>query len=249
MRSDDLAPLLAAPVPPPIGFRQGAIVEWDPLTAENVVNVGGTDLVNLPTIASNAEVLLMKPGDVVGIQVVGNGATSTMYIIGRITLPGTPQAASFFELFGAEAALETSATAQGDTYPTFAVAPDGLGPSVTVRIGNTRRAIVSIGAFIQYHHGSGSGTGNYRVGRVSYRVTEVATGAVTSAANENRALILDTEGHEASLGAMSRDSLVSGSSIFPSPGDYTFEAMYATTATDAGGQMFYGHRTLIVLPL
>lgn len=150
MRSDDLAPLLG-PTPPPAGnvtFRQGVVRTWNPFTAENTVEVGGSLLSNLPTIASSGEVLAMQAGDVVGIQVVGNGATSTMYIIGRITHPGTVQAASFMDLFGLVSASETT---QGAALTSFSVAglgdlepPATPGPSVTVTVGQTGRVLVLI---------------------------------------------------------------------------------------------------------
>ncbi len=77
-----------------VGFRQGVVRTWDPLTARNTVEIGGTVFENLP-ILNTVEASLLQPGDVVGIEVTGRGVGS-WYIKGRITIPGTPQATSAY---------------------------------------------------------------------------------------------------------------------------------------------------------
>ncbi|HEY3484350.1 MAG TPA: hypothetical protein VGK49_03150, partial [Ilumatobacteraceae bacterium] len=89
MRSDDLVPLLAQSPGPAVGFRQGVIVTWDQETAENTVLVGRSIMTNLP-ILNTSEAAILAEGDVVGILVAG----ATWGILGRFTIPGTPEAVS-----------------------------------------------------------------------------------------------------------------------------------------------------------
>lgn len=148
-RFEDLAPIIAPKGidrGSTVGFRQGVVESWNPLTAQNTVRIGGTVFADLPVIASSTEVLLIGPGDVVGIDVVsGSSAFSTMYVRGRITEPGTPQAGSFMELFGAESATVFAEEDTGsDTFTDLAT----LGPDVTVTIGRTGRCLVFLSASI-----------------------------------------------------------------------------------------------------
>lgn len=140
MRSDDLAPLLAPPAGPTVGFRQGVIREWNQATAENTVEVGGALLTNLP-ILNTSEALLLQPGDVVGIRTVG----ASWYIEGRITVPGTPAAASAMRAISDRMVTDvnvnfdsTSSSNWGDLA--------SVGPQVTVTIGPSRKCLVLIGA-------------------------------------------------------------------------------------------------------
>lgn len=102
MRSDDLAPLFGRRPPAGVGFRQGTVLAWDPQTADNAIEVGGSVFTNLTTL-NGAEVAVIKPGDKVSILTLGEGA-KTWFVVGRMTIPG-----------GAEASIVRSADYQAGT--------------------------------------------------------------------------------------------------------------------------------------
>lgn len=81
-RSDDLAPLLAAPAPAAIGYRQGVVVAWNTVTFANQIQVGESIVTNLPVLVS-ADAALIAPGDVVSILTFGG----SWGILGRFTVP------------------------------------------------------------------------------------------------------------------------------------------------------------------
>jgi hypothetical protein len=54
------------PPPQPLGYRQGTVVAWNVSTGTNTIRVAETDFVNLPVI-TNADLLNLRPGDVVAI--------------------------------------------------------------------------------------------------------------------------------------------------------------------------------------
>lgn len=236
MRSDDLAPLLAAQPPEGVGFRQGIVRSWNPLTAENTVEVGGTVLTNLPTIASSAEVLIMQPGDVVGIQVVNYGGSSVMYIIGRITKPADPKSATALAMFGiktAEILLNESTNSLLYTDLTT------VGPTVAdVSIGPTRRCLVMISAAIML----GGATAGGHDGLMSYAVS----GATVRPAQDGVALSTWRNnmvvGEQLEIQA-SRVSIQEGLTS----GLHTFTAKYRTGGF-SGDPAQFNSRRLIVIP-
>lgn len=84
----DLSGILAAaanPSSPAVSFRQGTVTLWDGSTGQNIVNVGGTDVHDLPCLNIGDFVTLI-PGDVVGLLRVG----ATYMILGRIVPPEPP---------------------------------------------------------------------------------------------------------------------------------------------------------------
>lgn len=224
MRSDDLAPLLVPP-PPPAGnvtFRQGVIISWNPLTAENVVNVGGTNLTNLPTIASNAEVRAMKEGDVVGIQSVGNGAVSTMYIIGRVVTPGTAQAASALRLVSDQIVAGSDMTegersgSTANVYSWGDLTGTSVGPAVTITVGNSGKALVIFSAEIGWGAPVPQGTGAWASVEVTGATTIAASGLWALGRNDNPT-------NEAGRLGIGRHKLFTGLN----PGEHTFTMKYA----------------------
>lgn len=137
MRSDDLAPLLAASPGPAVGYRQGVIVTWDPDTAENTVSVGGTLFTNL-NILNTSEASILAAGDVVGILTL----PGTWAILGRLTIPGTPEAVSSIQSITnrIQAAQDATngtrnSTSWGDLTGT------AVGPSVEIRVGSSGRVL------------------------------------------------------------------------------------------------------------
>src|SRR5688500_10078081 len=92
MLTDDLVAALA---PPPasggaaVGYRQGVIRSYDQTTGANTVEVGGALLTNL-SLLNTSEALLLTPGAVVGVLTAG----PAWFILGRVTVPCTPEALS-----------------------------------------------------------------------------------------------------------------------------------------------------------
>jgi hypothetical protein len=101
MSNDDLVQLFAPDPsePPKMGFRQGTVVQWDSNTGENVIDVGGQQIPNLPML-NTGEAIALKVGHIVGILTWG----STWFIFGRITVPGNPDFASASVAFGSAGA-------------------------------------------------------------------------------------------------------------------------------------------------
>lgn len=92
---------------PPVRFRQGEIVAWDPATGQNTVDVAGGELTDVPVL-NTGEAIALKAGHVVGMLVQGR----TAFIIGRITPPNDPNFAGASVAF---AALNAQATNFGLT--------------------------------------------------------------------------------------------------------------------------------------
>lgn len=139
-RSSDLVPYLAKPNGggDPLSFRQGEVIAWDQETAENVIKVGNGLFENLPCL-NTSEASLLVPGDVVGVMIAG----STWAVMGRLIIPGSPEAASSIRSITSriQAAEDQdsggrNSTAWGD------LTGAAVGPSVTVRIGSSGRALV-----------------------------------------------------------------------------------------------------------
>lgn len=153
--SDDLTPLFAPQQPPAgMGFRQGIIVEWNPLTAENTVDVGGTLMTNL-TVFNTSEIKVLAPGDTVGVAVVGQNA-KTFGILGRMLIPGTADAAKIIDTMrgGSVVAdfVEADAAFTGEQ-ATPADLPGSFGPQLTVTVGSSGRLLVIGSAKIDSSNG------------------------------------------------------------------------------------------------
>jgi hypothetical protein len=149
MRSDDLVPLLAPAPGPALGFRQGVIVTWDQASAENTVSVGGSLLTNVP-ILNTSEAAILQAGDVVGILTSG----ATWGILGRFTIPGTPEAVSSLSaLRTASADVSAIETYSSSSFGDLATA----GPEVEITVGASGRVLVTLSATMEYEALRGSG--------------------------------------------------------------------------------------------
>lgn len=85
MISDNIALLLQKTTDRPVpAFRQGVVQSWDAATGENIVQVAGALLVNLPSLT--AESASLKPGDVVSVVTTGD----KWQVLGKLTTPGDP---------------------------------------------------------------------------------------------------------------------------------------------------------------
>lgn len=227
MRSDDLVPLL---VPPPqavgLGFRQGVIQTWNPANAENTVLVGGTLLQNLP-ILNTAEALLLGAGDVVGILTY----QSSWWILGRITIPGTPQAVATLGS-GMVSARVVGGVAISNT---GSMALNG-GPSVATRVLRTGRVYIIASAGMDLDTGRGASLAVVGIGPSggphALSTTDLsATNAITATG------IGGTLSISASTG-----ELVEGLE----PGLWTFQLW--SIKTSGSGNPWVHSRTLTVMP-
>lgn len=177
MRSDDLVPLLAPAPGPAVGYRQGLIVTWNPDTAENTVLVGRSLMTNLP-ILNTSEAAILAAGDVVGILTAGR----TWGILGRFTIPGTPEAVT--ALSSLRTASETITSLEGITSTSFVASG---GPTVDIAVGASGRLLVLVSADISTQR-SAVAAGNTAIphGEMGFTLS----GANTLAAATSRALVV-----------------------------------------------------------
>jgi hypothetical protein len=78
----DLTPLFPQPETPELGFRQGKVVFFDTVTAENVIDVGGTHIHNV-SLLNISGTLALVTGDIVGLL----RARTQYFVLGRIIVP------------------------------------------------------------------------------------------------------------------------------------------------------------------
>lgn len=154
MRSNDLVPLLAPKKAEGLGYRQGVVVSWDQETAENTILVAGSVFENLP-ILNTSEASLLVAGDVIAVISTG----PSWAILGRVIIPGTPEAASSIKAITnrIQAAEEvTNGTRNSTSWGNLTGA--GVGPSVTVKVGSSGRVLAfwsceigqaTVGGFLQ----------------------------------------------------------------------------------------------------
>jgi hypothetical protein len=150
MRSSDLGPLLAPPAGAGggVGFRQGVIVTWDPVTANNQVLVGKELFDNLP-ILNTSEAAILAEGDVVGILTSG----PTWGILGRFTIPGSVQAVSALSSLRTQSAdVSDVESTTSDTFTDLSTP----GPTVDISVGASGRLLIILGADMEFEVPSGS---------------------------------------------------------------------------------------------
>ncbi|MGW3619491.1 hypothetical protein [Micromonospora arida] len=172
-RSDDLTPLLIPQPGPGLGFRQGVVTAWNPLTAENTIEVAGATLTNVPILNTN-EAVLLSPGAVVGLMTSG----PSWFILGRVTVPGTPDAASALRMVSSRL-IASSNLAQGTLTAPVASYTDlsggGAGPSVSATISSSGKALVLFGVEIAWGAPVVQGIGGYASVAVSGATTIAAS--------------------------------------------------------------------------
>lgn len=197
MGTDDLAPLLM-PEAQPLQYAQGVIKSWHPDTFENVVDVHGNDLENLP-VKSSVEALTYQEGDTVILArwPSSRGGTGTWWIDGRAVIPGTgrgEEAIAFMTTtLGAAVAKSVIASSifsavndgnQDVNYPSGGfVDPDSGTPGPTiadVEIGDSGRALVQLDSAIFPNEPTS--------GAVSAQFGVSVSGATTLLANPDRAI-------------------------------------------------------------
>lgn len=231
---DDLTPLLAASPPTGVGFRQGKVVSWNQTTAENQIDVGGAILTNVPILNTN-ESLLLQAGNVVALLTSG----PTWFILGRVTVPGTPEAATALDAASngiVAATVTTQQTTTSTTYGDLAT----VGPSVTARIRSSGKCLVIISAQLAFAESSLQETG----AAVSFS----ASGANSIATSGTRSLNnwLSVGGPPPSIGLTDQ----MGATFYLSgltPGDTTFTLKYKSQVS--GKTAYFSDRVLVVMPL
>lgn len=234
--SDDLTPLLAPPAGgarQAVGFRQGTVIAFDPITLANTVQVGGAEFTNLPLLGI-AEAVTLTPGDVVGIMAVtSTGGAATFAIMGQYVTPSSPEAAGAISVpsvntySASVATFETRGTATWGNLTT-------VGPVVAdVRIGPSGRCLVYITSAIILLTTSGGGEMAYEISGA----TTVPTGDTPPA--------LTYYGPVGSGPCSTRLVLQEGLN----PGLHTFTAKYLAEPDSAGGLARFGGRNLTVMAL
>lgn len=224
-RTDDLAPLFAPPPAAGVGYRQGVVVAWNPTTAENTIDVGGALIDNVPVLNTN-ESLLLAPGDVVGVLTAGQ----SWCILGRLTIPATPGAASALNAIRTQSVTvpvyeTTSSFIWGDLAT--------VGPVVSgVQIGPSGRCLVFITSTIILLGASGGGEMAYEISGA----TTVGTGDTPPS--------LAYYGPVSSGPTCTRLVLQEGLNV----GAHTFTAKYLADM-GVGGSARFGGRNLTVIPL
>lgn len=228
--TDDLSPLFAPSTPTGAGYRQGIIRAWNPLTAENTVEVGGALVDNLP-ILNTTESLLLAPGDVVGILTAG----PSWCILGRLTVPGTPEAASAQQALTnpiRAAVINTQESTASTTYGDLAT----VGPQVTVTIGRSGKCLVIINSQMGYATATDTG---------GCKASFVASGANTLTTSGQRSINMGLK-----TGAPSTYRVDQFGATFYldglNPGATTFTMKYGA---QNGATADFSDRVLVVMPL
>lgn len=126
-----------------VRYRQGVIVEWNPATLENIIEVSGEPLVNLPVLGV-AEAASYVPGITVGLHLMdpGEGRAQTWAIVGRFVVPGTQDVTDALSALGSriqsDTVLTSEAASGGGAFQDLAT----VGPTVTVTVGASGKLLV-----------------------------------------------------------------------------------------------------------
>jgi hypothetical protein len=235
LRSNDMLKILK-PDPAASGrnvaWRKGVIVTWNRDTAENTVLINGVLVENVP-ILNTSEAAILAAGDVVGLISFG----STWGILGRFTIPGSPEAVT--ALSSLRIASDTITGIDTITSTTYTDATTNPGPVMNIVVGPSGRLLVLVSANLE-SNATGTAGNTYKVdAAMSFKMT----GANTAAASTLRALTLlgdVTITSSASTfllaGALTKAVLVSGLN----PGLTTLTAQYrkGTAATPTSARFF-----------
>jgi hypothetical protein len=223
----------------PAYVRQGTVLAWDQIDATNTIKVGSSAFTNLPILASSAEVMLMVPGDTVLLQVVGKGAAAQMYIIGRVTVPGTAQAATALNMIGME--TDEVLTQQATTSTNWTDLST-VGPQVTITVRPSGRVLVLYSGQIGWAIAAAGSVG----GRMGIDVSGANTMALTGTVATDRWLRAQIEAG----GATTNTGIfgVGGSKMFEglAPGSTTFKIKYRSSF---GQSIDFDNRTIVAIPL
>lgn len=185
--TSDLTPLLQAAPTAQMRYASGVIVSWNAESYENVIEVRGSFLVNLPVL-SGPDGLSYKAGDVValiGADQQGARGIASYAILGRFLVPGAGRAEQSIEWMTSELGRKIAAAVFADRIESarkdfqitlsstatwmdgdFAGSPDP-GPAVEMEITERGAAIIIVGADI--------GGQNSAVGNMGFETTGATT--------------------------------------------------------------------------
>lgn len=155
--TSDLTPLLQAAPTAQMRYASGVIKSWNSESFENVIEVRGSELINLPVL-SGPDALTYKAGDVVsliGADQQGARGIASYAILGRFVVPGQGKAQEAIEWMTSELGRAIAASVFADrvkndsnnvqsTNPNEAVWEDseifsGVDPGPTVEMEITER--------------------------------------------------------------------------------------------------------------
>lgn len=238
-RPDDLVPLMSRPLPArgsaEVRYRQGIVVAWNQITAENTIAVGGAVMSNL-AVLNTSEALLLAPGAVVALILIDG----SWAILGRLTIPGTTDAATALSAVSNNiysATVDTLESTSNTSYGALATA----GPSVDVVIRPTGKAIVMVSAEINVGCPLAAAPKG-RSGYMSYAIT----GPTNRSASDNKSLKLDNQTPDNANNHIdfraTRLCLEEGLTA----GNYTFTAQYRT-ASFGGVTVEFANRNITVI--
>ncbi|MBN9739555.1 hypothetical protein DMP23_00285 [Amycolatopsis sp. A1MSW2902] len=198
----------------------GQIVAWDAISGTNVVHVNGGDIPNMRVIQSGIG-LSYQVGDVVNISRRG----TQWFINGKV---GAPGAGAGNQIQSADVPANETTTSTGFTDLAT------VGPSVTLTIGSSRRALVSISAYLSL----ASNDNNYAGGVMGF----VVSGASSIGVSRTIAADIAAGGLGVSIGRTMLFTAADGLN----PGVNTFTCKYKADTS------FYpatiGSRNITVIP-
>jgi hypothetical protein len=245
-RSDDIAALHTRKPggkAQPMGWRQGFIVAWNPVTLENKIRVGGAELVDLP-VYGVAEAVAYKVGATVILHEIDN----QLGIAGRLVIPGTAGATEAISLLSSRTRSAITTGFQVCTSTTFGDLTT-VGPTVeNVVIGASGRALIVLSARVEE-----ISSDIVRGGEMGYDMSGATSATISGGSDNARALVIgNTDDGDVDGGTSSNNLAVQGAFVDIreglNPGLHTFVAKYRLR-TGSAGQVTFGNRSLTVIAL
>jgi hypothetical protein len=227
-----------------VRYRQGIIVAFDPNTLANTVLIDGEEMTNLPLLGVGESTLLV-PGSIVGIIVVGDAIRGkTLAILGRFVIPNTTDATDAVSLLNSQVYAAFVGTLEACSSSSLGDLAT-VGPSVTVPIGPTGRAVVIAGAETVVSGNSVAGaytaTGTMAVWLSGSNVFQPSAAASNGIMEHGVSAVLGTGTSLSSRGNPAVVTVYDGLA----EGNTTFTLKYARNATTA----FFLNRALTVIRL
>lgn len=135
-----------------VRYKQGEIMEWNPVTLQNTVLVDNITLMfDLPVLGV-AEAASYEVGTVVGLHLIGHPSKGqTWAIVGRFVTPNTPGASDAISDMSSRTKSNTVPVQENRTLTTYGDLTT-VGPSVTIVVGPSGRLLVFITSQMQQQH-------------------------------------------------------------------------------------------------
>lgn len=219
MRSNNLVPLLTKGRDPGMGLRKGVVVSWNAQTAENSVLVGDTVMTNLP-ILNTSEAAILSTGNVVSILADG----ATWGILGRFTVPGTPEAVSALSSLRTESVTVSGSDAFTTT--SFAYPSVNVGPVVAITVGPSGRLLILLSANISAQATAAANNTVTPGGQMGFELTganTLASAAARALRVSGSILVTSSAATFSTAGSVGKHVLLTGLN----PGLTTVTAMYS----------------------